>query len=509
MRRALLGATVAALTTLGIAASAQATVPAPTAIGKTGAPERPATLVDSKGTVSVVWLSDTNQVEYARRPKGAKKFKLVRLPKMANQDDNAPYIYQESPGTLVVIVGFGTQLYAARSTNDGVSWSTLSTAALEGLYNDGTIISSDQLGQSPDGPVEYAGDNGAQGPIVRLDGNLSSVTNLGTALGNINFQHTTAAADGTAFEIGVSASAEMAPGDILYQAGASATGDLSFPCKTSADLSGVDSAIAPEGKGAIVAFTGCGGVWTRTISASGGLGKIVRVGSGPTDNSEYSSTGVSWVGLAADGSHLTLTYTAQGGDIGQAHSSNGTKWSAGHGYLPVTNSFDNVNRYVPAVSIGTDSWFGYLFQTSVNEYSVREVALTSAYRQPGYPSSKGIPGATHARLGSEAVTFANHPSLKAFRRTGKYTLRFAAGVADSVAVSIVVETPEQGGEFVNCSAQKTAKLKRGKVETVTIRCANDSYATAKMAAPDVTKKSHLTVSLPGRNGTITLHPKFG
>ena len=129
---------------------------------------------------------------------------------------------------------------------------------------------------------------------------------------------------GTIFLLGPAADVYTNPGTIPFQAG-SATETVTFPCPASAAKTGTSLALAAGSSQAVVAFAGCGKVWTRAISATGAVGPLATVGRSPgTDATGYNRNGQAWVDVqSATNGAFTLAFTAPGNDVQVDHSSNG------------------------------------------------------------------------------------------------------------------------------------------------------------------------------------------
>ncbi len=119
---------VAALAVSGVTT---AVAPAAVTIGKTRSGHAPQVLVDSKGTVNVLWTSTDSAglayTRYSRKPAGAKSFTQVDLPGMPSTGGG--FLYAPSPGALEVIVTVNGPLSLAgwTSSNDGASWTQMPT----------------------------------------------------------------------------------------------------------------------------------------------------------------------------------------------------------------------------------------------------------------------------------------------------------------------------------------------------------------------------------------------
>ena len=358
-RGVLVGGVVAAL--LAGSAVAGAAVPAPTTIASSQENGAPVIFVDGRGTVNALWTGTEGGgypiVRYAREPAGAKKFTQVALPGLASTQGN-PYIYQPSPGVLEVVVSLnGTfDLAAWTSSNDGVSWTPVPTTAQEAWGANGLYLQSQALFSAPGGPLDYAGSDGATGPIVQLNSSLSQATTVATDINGLAVEGLGRSADGTVFALGAPDTTAPTP-SFPFQAGAN-TGTLTFPCTAAAAVAQTAYRLAVGRSVAVVAFAGCGHVWTRTISTAGTVGPLVAIGSGPGANSSGSGTnGTAWVGLVAAGNGaFTAAYTVAGNDLGVAHSADGARWTVAPGLVPVQGTGAVYGGAALSLSAGAATW---------------------------------------------------------------------------------------------------------------------------------------------------------
>jgi hypothetical protein len=502
MRKTQLGILVGVGLMLAFAGSAVASVPTPTKIATTAAGNTPRVLVDDKGTVNVVWAAQAGNyftVRYARKPAGAKHFTEVALPSVF--DDSAPFIYQPSPGALRIIVENGTNsgVDALNSTNDGASWTEMDTTALNAgqfqTYN--TYPNASELVDAPGGPIELAGDSG--NVVVQLNGNLTSVTPLATAQ-TLSPEDIARTAAGATFLLG-----ESSTGELPFQVGA-VSGQLSFPVCAGAS-SGNPGLVAGRSV-AVVAEISCGHVRTRTITAGGVVGPLVTIGASPGD-AGAERLGTSGVGLVADRSgNFTAAYLAPGGDLGVAHSSDGSHWTTAPGFVPVPNSADGSNV---AISTGAATWLATTTATSNTAYAVLALALSDTYRTPSAPSAQGIVDPRRGSLGSLAVTVPGKLALKSFRKTGQVTLRLVDAIPDHISGSISVTRKSGSTTEEVCSGGAVDKLAAGRVRTVTYTCGSGAIVIGGTVAAGVAANQGdlVTFTFGGRNGTLTLTSRVG
>jgi hypothetical protein len=293
-----------------VATSAAAMKPSkvspPTVIAKTSEIATPQVLVDSKGTVNIIWTGIHGQdtygdpiptVMYARKPAGAKAFTRVTLPHVVG--DDSYLLFQPSPGVLELLVQAGSNAISAiRSTNDGVSWSTMNAAALNNpnLDNQSIYLEVGSMVAAPQGPIEFTGAN-AHGAteIIQINPALTTLTPVAADQLSITGPSIGRTPGGATFEV-----ARYTPSTVPFQVG-SHTGQLTFPTCTDA----TDPSLAVGHSVAVVAETGCGHVWATTISTTGKVGHRETLGVSASQSSGLAGT--PWVEAVADRSgHFTV-----------------------------------------------------------------------------------------------------------------------------------------------------------------------------------------------------------
>jgi hypothetical protein len=480
-------------------------VPAPTSIANLrDTYAKVSSFVDREGTVHVAWYDENSSytvetLRYARKTAKAKKFTIISIPGAPNGVTSAPYIYQPSAGVLRMIANVEFTIYAWQSTNDGVTWTEMNTSALSALSS-GSLYLSSALSDAPGGPIEYAGDDGAGGPIVQLNSTLTGVTTIGTGFNGIVTNGVARAGDGTVFALGVSGSGSGP--SFAYTAGAK-TGTISFPCS---ELGAGQPEITGAAHGAVVVAAGCGRAWERTISSAGALGALKTLGvvPNPSKTTRPSSVDAAISLVARAGGGFTVGFTDPSGDLHVATSTTGANWTVAKKLVPDSNAFALAEGgVVGQLARGAATWFGYSTATSTNNtHAVRAIALASAYTPPAHPSTKGLLGGKGAVLGSLGVAAPGKVAPGPFRKTyrASITVRLVSAIPDRVAIDITISRSLGGGSILDLASGyvPAAPIKAGQTRTLKI----------PVLAEELPKSGDLvTYTFSGRTGTITLTGK--
>jgi hypothetical protein len=499
---------VAVVMGLAGAAPAWAKLPAPTTLGG-AANGAPVVFVDPRGTVNVLWtVLDRNNLartRYARKPAGAKRFTTVALPGMPST--NGHFIYAPKSGSLEVIVTVNgpLDLAAWSSSNDGVSWSQLPTTPLMKWEGDGLFLQAGLLRPAPGGPIQYAGSDGATGPIVQLDPSLSQATTIATDTSALIVTRLAQATNGTTFILGPAADSYRVPGTFPFQAG-SHTGQVSFPCDATHATTGTSVAMSAGSSQAVVAFAGCGKVWPRTISSTGVVGPPVAGGRSPSSAGFYRN-GDPWVDVVGSGGGFTTAFTVPGDDVQVARSSNGSHWSLARGLVPDIIGAQNVGT-ARVLSTGTASWLGFTAQSGNQTYRTDVIPLSDTYRQPSPPRGSGI----KAVLGSTAVTVPGRIPHGGFGRTGKTTIGLIDTFGGKVTVSITVTRPTKTTTYELCSGTTATRLAAGKAKTLTVPCGSGTIVIGGGGGVStgvaVKKGDVVAFTITGRNGPLVVNAKI-
>jgi hypothetical protein len=513
---AAIGVGAAVLAVSGVAAAA---LPGPTTIGRAGAGGAPQVLVDSGGTVNVLYTGSENGglaiTRYAREPAGAKHFTQVALPGMPSTD--GAFIYAPSPGTLEVIVTVNgpLDLAAWTSTNDGVSWTEVPTTAQEKWSANGLYLQASALFDAPGGPLDYAGNDGDTGSIVQLNSSLSQATAVGSNIvPGIIVTRLGRSSDGTVFLLGAPTNDQQtaAPTTLPFQAGTS-TGMVTFPCGGTSAVAGTDDTMAVGRSLAVVTFAGCGHVWTRTITAAGAVGPLETIGTSPGSSTGAlgGRNGIAWVGLTADRrGGFTAAYTVPGNDVGVARSSDGSHWKIAPGLVPAQGVSPIYGTSGWSLSRGSAAWLGLSPQTSNNAYLQQLLPLSETYRPPSAPSGRGISSAHSAQLGSLAATVPGAIAKRGFEKTGKATVKLVDALGGKVTASIAVTSVKGTTTTDICSGSGTVKLRAGVVKSIALPCSSGAIVIGGSAStlPAVNKGDQAAFSITGRNGLITIVAKI-
>ena len=499
---------------LAVSGVATAAVPAPVTIGKTRSGHAPQVLVDSKGTVNVLWTNTDAAglayTRYSRKPAGAKSFTQVDLPGMPSTSGG--FLYAPSPGALEVIVTVNGPLSLAAwtSSNDGASWTQLpTTPQMAKRGANGLYLQAPGMFEAPGGPLDYAGSDGETGPIVQLDPAISQPTPVGTNLvSGVILQHIGQNAAGTVFTLGASGGDNGTATSAVFpfQAG-TVTGSVTFPCGGAAAVAGTDHTMAVGKSAAVVAFAGCGHIWAQTINAAGAVGPLTTIGTSPgaSTGALGGRNGEAWVGVTANpNGSFTAAYTVPGNDVGVARSSDGIHWKLAAGLVPTQGSAPG---YAGDLSLaqGSADWLG-LVGAAGNDSSLQQVMpLSETYRRPTPPA-----GGHHASLGSLAVSVPAKISKKTFGKTGKATVKLVDTLGATVATSISVTRTQGNATLQVCSGGGKAKLKAGKVKKVVLPCANGAIVIGAIVdtKPLVKKGDLVTFEFTGRNGQVTVQSKI-
>ena len=239
--------------------------------------------------------SGTEVMHYARKTKHAKHFSQVKLPKLPKTTD--PFLYQAAKGVLQIIVTYNSSdIEALRSTDDGAKWKKMNTKKLDdpALKTQGIYLYSTDLATAPGGPIGYFEDDGvAGGKIYQLNENLTKITPVGSDTNGIIGLQLARSWHHTLFQLGVSNSAPSDPSKLQFQAGKH-TGSIAFPKCANSSL---HDNLAAGKTVAVVAETGCGHVWTRTISPAGKVGALKTIGQAA--GTAASPDSFAWVGVGA------------------------------------------------------------------------------------------------------------------------------------------------------------------------------------------------------------------
>jgi hypothetical protein len=505
---AVLGTAALALAVTGTAVAKPP--PPPVVVAHSLVEGGPQMFIDSQGTENMVWGSLSSQtdsygdhyyaVRYARKPKGAKHFTQVALTGIF--DPQNPLIYQVSPGVLEILVnGFASSAsgaaegaFAWRSANDGKTWTVINGTDLNTatLRSENVYIYEQNMVAAPGGPIVYAGPDGTTGSIVQIKNDLSGYTTLVPLKVPIVRNSLARSSAGTVFVLGDNSTPTAMP----YQAG-NTTGSMPLP--TCAD--GLNQIKLMAGRSvAVVAMSGCGHTWVRTISPSGTLGKLVNLGAATSDEP--------WVSpVAGSNGEFTVAWIEPGGDMGVSRSSNGAKWTASRGAVPISMIGSQ-----GTISTGVSSWYSF-GKGSDPSYQVptRVLALplSDTYRTPKPPSAHGISHPRRGHFGSLAVTVPGKIALKHFRKTGKVTIRLVDAVTTRIPASVTVTRTKGDTTYDICGGGLSPKLKAGHAKTITMTCASGAIIIGGTAAAgvDAHKGDLVQFLFGGRNPGLVVNAR--
>jgi hypothetical protein len=489
--------------TATFAGSASASVP--TQVATSNNSEGPKILVDSKATVGIAWSASGtsgSMIDFAREPKGSKRFTKVKLPAIANTD--YPFLYQAGPGALQIIATQESGDFAQvawRSTNDGKSWKIMNTAALNAasLHSAGILPQSQYLRYTNGGPAEYASDNDdPTGVAIQYNADLTKVTTIATNTQSLNFPQVGRTAAGVTYLMDTPSNSFNTD---VFTVG-SHTGQLSFPtCANAASR----PRLAVGHSGAVAAYSACGHTYARTISTAGKVGKLVKIGPSLTATG---SAGEPWLDVVADrGGHYTMAFTVSGGDLQVAHSSNGSRWTTTASRLvPTARGLGEQSNAV--VSIGAATW--YADTTSIintTMFDVRATSLGATYRVPKPPSAHGIAHPRRGRLGALAVVVPGKISVKAVEHSARIKVVVVNALSTQLSVSLALtSTTDQTVSYL-CNPGTTVGLKADRAKLVTEICQVEDAQALTRSVPGTASakaKKVVTFTFTGRNGTLTL-----
>jgi hypothetical protein len=438
-------------------------------------------------------------IQYARRPKGSKRFTKVTLPRIASTND--PFIYEASPGVLQIIAtqesGFFPQV-AWRSTNEGKSWKIVNTDALNAsMHSAGLFPESQGLTETAGGPAEYASDDfDPAGVAIQYNASLTKVTTIATNTQGLNFPQVGRTAAGVTYLMDTPSNSFTADD---FKVG-SHTGELSFPsCATAVNR----PQLAVGHSGAVAAFSGCGHTYARTISTAGKVGPLVKVG--PTFNGVGASGGP-FVDVVADrGGHYTMAFTVSGGDLQIAHSSNGSHWTTTAARLvPAATGLNYQSN--GAVSIGAATWYAETVSIPLTStFNIEATPLAATYRVPKPPSAHGIAHPRRGRLGSLEAVVPGSLSASALEHSGRVKVRVIDALSTTISVSVAFTSASGGTVNYFCNTGASVKLKGGHARLVTELCPFNGFVMrgGSRVTPAKAKKS-VTFGFSSRNGTLTL-----
>ncbi len=463
-------------------------------------------LVDSKGTVNAVWKGVRGThflVDYARKTVKAKSFSHVALPDAENAaaSNDSPVIWAPSRGVLEIFDGdFDSGFDAWRSTDDGKSWKSMNTSALNALDPQGVYVSSSGMFPAPGGPLFFAGTDGdTTAPIAQLKADLSGITKVATIPIAVSSPEMAKALDGTPYLFGTVGSV------MTYQAGTH-TGSVTFPCASgfgSMPGGATHETLAAGRSIAVVAFAGCGHVWIRTITPTGVLGPLTKIGTGPkpvSSSGTVSSPG-SWVAVSADSKgNFTAAFAVGGEDLGVAHSSDGVHWKLAPGLVPTAGGVLSPTEATGTLSAGTTSWYSS---------GGGGISLTDTYKPPAVPSAAGIADPLAGRIGSLAAVVPRVLPLSTWHKTGLTSIKVVDAIAGPVTVSLLDDrvTGENTTDVCDGTSKPT-RLAPDQVQTIKLSCGSSAVtiggsgtASTEIAAD---KGDLVTFTITDRMQVLTL-----
>jgi hypothetical protein len=501
------------LTSVGLAGSVGATgatVPLPTRVATTTQGEAPQVLVDSSGTVNFVWTGTTSPdssgdsffaVKYARKAAGSKKFTQVSLPHIFDPTD--PFLFQPSPGVLVVLAENGTNsgVVGWRSTDDGKSWkiadtSALNVSTLASKYQ--VYIQPDVLVAAPDGPIFYASGTTDGADVVQISNDLNKVTitPVSAKAQAISPRWIARSKSGATFLVAEGSTYST----VLFDVG-SHGGQVKFPSCAPIHSPADSLSLAAGASSAVIAEAGCGHVWLHNVTATGKVGPLVKLGIGAIQHG-VETIGTAWVDVVADRrDHFTAGFIRPGGDLAVAHSANGSHWSTGKGSVPVA-SLNEFDGQAPTISTGAATWYGDTLAINNIKYGVRAIPLSTVYRTPKPPSGRGLTDPRHAELGSIAVTVPGKIALKSFRKNGRVKVKVVSTFTGRVLLSLGDSRTSKNTTIEVCGGGVTAKLIAHRARTITLTCAGSGIVIGGTASSqiDARKGDLVQFGFSGRNG---------
>jgi hypothetical protein len=513
------------LTSVGFAGSVGATggtVPVPTRVAKTTQGEAPRVLVDSSGTVNVVWTGTAGHdsfgdsyfaVKYARKPAGSKTFTQVTLPHIFDPDE--PFLFQPSAGVLVILAqgGTGDDVVGWRSTNDGKSWqiadtSALNASTLASKYQ--VYIQSDVLVAAPGGPILYASGTTDGADVVQVSNDLNKVTitPVSTKAQAISPRWLARAASGATFLVAEGSTYST----VLFAVG-SHDGQAKFPTCAPTHSPATSLSVAAGASSAVIAEAGCGRVWLRDVTAAGKVGPLVTLGAGAIQHGDL-TIGAAWVDVVADrNNHFTVGFIRPGGDLGVAHSTSGSHWSIVKGSVPVA-SLNEWDGQAPTISTGAATWYGDTLALDNVTYAVRAIPLSTVYRTPKAPSGSGLRDPRRGELGSLAMTVPGKIALKSFRKTGRVKVKVVSAFTGRVLLSVGDSRTSKNTTIDVCEGGAKVKLTAHHARTITLTCSGGGIviggvATGRTASSqiDARKGDLVQFTMSGRNGGFTVNAR--
>jgi hypothetical protein len=497
----------------GLAGSAGATgasVPHPTRVATTTQGEAPQVLVDSSGTVNVVWVGTSGHdgsgdsffaVKYARKAAGSKKFAQVTLPHVFDPTD--PFLFQPSPGVLVILAenGSNSGVVGWRSTDDGRSWKIADTSALNAstlASKDQVYIQPDVLVAAPGGPIFYASGTTDGADVVQVSNDLSKVTitPVNAQAQAISPRWIARSKSGATFLVAEGSTYST----VLFDVG-SHGGQAKFPTCAPIHSPADSLSLAAGASSAVIAEAGCGHVWLHNVTAAGKVGPLVKLGVGAIQHG-VETIGTAWVDVVADRKdHFTAGFIRPGGDLAVAHSANGSHWSTGKGSVPVA-SLNEFDGQAPTISTGAATWYGDTLAINNVTYGVRVIPLSTVYRTPNPPSGRGLTDPRHAALGSLAATAPGKIGLKGFRKDGRVKVKIVSTFTGRVQLSVTDSRTSKSTTTEVCGGGVTVKLTAHHARTITLTCAGSGIVIGGTASSqiDARKGDLVQFGFGGRNG---------
>lgn len=476
-RIAVLGPVLAAGALAALApAAAAAAKPKPVQVAADArASGTPSIVVDATGATGIAWATSGltgNRIRFALKPRGRALGRPVTLPLPPGTTTVfTPLIYQAVRGEWRIVMaaqsGNVQSEWVARSTN-GRTWSftKIPDAGGQPVWFAGR---SGSIAADASGIYGLMGTIGAE-ELVRVAPDLRSATRTPFLTQVIGGPRVVRAGDGTIFAIG------GGTGGAAFQVGAT-PGAIPVPgCDGAGSVTGTGMPT-----GIVVALIACGNAYATTISRTGAVGPLRRLGPA----AEF----VEMPGVQRGPGGLVAAWIAPDGDIRLARSASGATWRVSAGQIPSSRLGPGSTVTGAIAGNGTVAYL-------LGSPAPRSVwmAVDGARVGQARISTRGLPRAKVSRVGTAAIAVSRSITFASLRRTSKLTFRLAASVAEPLNVYVTASGDSAGALSIGSVLQR---VKAGATRTVTVPVRLSDLRVFGTGRGDT-----FTLSMSGRNGRV-------